>query len=201
MAVFSATMPLAEEENEAPLDVTVQKIQYAVESFKSSREFNEVAVQQLLSLLHAEKVLVDHLLNGEFGYKIEKDIIARNNMLTQTVPSVVTLYNGILDLATQDEKLDTSKNNKYLEAGKLHKLYLSRKKRLDFLHHMHETLTYYCDHFHSLQWELADKWIPKTMRQQRSFPVQHYDLANKVANEFAKIHFPIDPKYFDVKKS
>lgn len=77
----------------------------ALNKFRSNRDFGEISAGQLLKLLGIEISLVDLLLAAKTGQVIEELVVRRNDLLEQTIPSVVFLYDRILDLATYDAKL------------------------------------------------------------------------------------------------
>jgi len=77
----------------------------ALNKFRLNRDFGEISAGQLLTLLGVEISLIDLLLAAKTGQVIEELVVRRDELLGQSIPSIVFLYNRILDLATYDAKL------------------------------------------------------------------------------------------------
>jgi len=100
----------------------------AMENFRSSRNYGEISIQQLLNLLRSELRLVHQLMNRESGCQIESFTRKRNKKLDCSIPSVVNVYDAVMDLATYDENINPRN------------LSLAHRDRMLFLRNMEQVL-------------------------------------------------------------
>ncbi len=127
----------------------------AIERFKRSKELSELSIQQLLDLLDIEMTVVDHLKSGKAGSLVADAVELRNKKLKRSIPSIIFVYDKILDLATYNETLNEQWNNIRNDDRQKEVLTLTPRDKKTFLHRMKYMLDYYYSMMRTLQWELS----------------------------------------------
>jgi len=149
------------------------QFQASLEKFKQSYDFGEVLLQQVVNLLDLEMMIVHCLIRGHTGAMVEDAIIARNQTLNHSVPSVAFMYDKILDLVAYDTATNKklyayhSKHEKHLT----HALNWSEKK--EFLRNMHSKL----EHYNGLMRAMQCDFAIGSSTAQRNVRVDRYDTA------------------------
>lgn len=110
--------------------------------FKESKDYGEIALQNVVDLLDHELKLVRLLSSGRTGAAIDSALDIRNERMQYSSPSIVFVYNKIMDLVTYDYlhsrvMLQQVKNNKRLSSA------LSHSAKKAFLLRMEEKLMQY----------------------------------------------------------
>lgn len=109
----------------------------------SKSQDKEFCLKHILSLLDFELEIIDNLIDGKNGLPIGQLRDRRNMLITQTVPSVVRIYNGIMGYATADASLLCKLRDVIQEQERIC-TFLFHNKQEHFLQHMIAILeTYY----------------------------------------------------------
>lgn len=127
-------------------------------NFRKSKSYTEIALQNVIDLLNHELKLVRLLLYGHTGAAVDYALDSRNARLEYSSPSVVFIYNQILDLATNDYRtnqvlFETSRKQKRLSAA------LNQRDKNAFLLSMEDKLNQYQTIMRRLQYKIADGWM------------------------------------------
>src|SRR5262249_20961940 len=107
--------------------------------FKKSNASNENSLEQLLCVLETELTLVEYLQTNVTGTYVEDAVHERERCLTESVPSVIYLYNLIMDVATYNPLLIS------------HDTYLNYHERTAYFRHISTTLEQYYHEFQTMQ--------------------------------------------------
>ncbi len=109
---------------------------------RSYTEEGEFRLQRVLSLLDTEIDLVQLLLAGEHGYLLERTADIRDTMLDNSAPSVVWMYDRVMNVATTQAQLLPKIRGYAADGGSLHRALPYHERRM-FLGHMAHVLKYY----------------------------------------------------------
>jgi hypothetical protein len=126
-----------------------KNFELALQRFKKSSQCSEVSLEQLLLLLETELQLVEHLQAGETGMAIEDAIDARERLLSRTIPSLVYMYNSLMDFATYSPLL--TPDNTYLNYHERHAYFKRIVDTLESCYHDFETIQYRASLAYTLQ--------------------------------------------------
>lgn len=122
-------------------------------NFRKSKSYNELALQNVIDLLSYELKLVRLLSHGQTGAAIDYALDARNARLEYSSPSVVFVYNRILDFATNDYRINQAL---YETSGHKRLSYaLSQRDKNAFLLSMEGKLNQYQAVMRRLQYKIA----------------------------------------------
>ncbi|MFI5333181.1 MAG: hypothetical protein ACHQVS_03700 [Candidatus Babeliales bacterium] len=127
--------------NSSAVDERVLKhnLDEAVRFVKKSDASTENSLEQLLCVLEAELTLVEYLQTDVTGTRVEDAVHEREQRLAESVPSVVYLYNLIMDFATYNPLL-TADNT-----------YLNYHERAAYFNCILTTLEQYYHEFQTMQ--------------------------------------------------
>lgn len=126
-----------------------KNLELTLQRFKKSSQCNEVSLEQLLLLLEAELQLVEHLQAGETGMAIEDAIDVRERLLSHTIPTLVYVYNALMDFATYSPIL--TPDNTYLNYRERHAYFKRIVDTLESCYHDFETIQYRASLAYTLQ--------------------------------------------------
>ena len=140
------------EQMSAQLAKLKNELEYALRQVRQRADFGELGMQKVLTLLDLELNIVDHLLAGETGYGIEQAMQGRNNVLHHSIPSVVQLYDMVLDLATTHAQLEKRLRTYAARHEKGLWRALDSGDKHAFLLHMADTLEYYYNMIQNMQY-------------------------------------------------
>ena len=143
------------------LDAGVESLQQVLdtklEDFTSNPGINEFHVQSLLGLLNAEMLIMDHLIVGNTGYRVECALNKRNKKLWRAVPSVVEVFDAMVDLALYEPQLDTSHNLSMACQDKFDRMRLCSEYKRVYLHRAYDMLEDYYLALRYFQYDLTHK--------------------------------------------
>lgn len=111
----------------------------ALHHFKKSSAYTESYLEQLLCVLEVELTLIEYLQTDVTGTNVEDAVCERERRLAESVPSVVYLYNLIMDFATYNPLL-TPDNT-----------YLNYHERTAYFNRIVTTLEQYYHEFQTMQ--------------------------------------------------
>lgn len=138
-ALSNSAMP-DERELRHTLDETVRH-------FKKSNTYTENSLEQLLCVLEAELTLVEYLQTDVTGTNVEDAVYERERRLAESVPSVVYLYNLIMDFATYNPLLTTDNT------------YLNYHERTAYFNRILTTLEHYYHEFQTMQHHASHTYL------------------------------------------
>lgn len=126
-----------------------------LKDFTENPHINEFYVQHILDLLYSEMTIVDHLLLGHSGYRVECALNDRNKRLSSTIPSVVSLFDSIVNAALFEPRVLTQHNRDMSYQCRFTSMKISCNYKWNFLHKAYETLDDYYVALRDFQFELA----------------------------------------------
>jgi len=126
----------------------------ALDRFKKTKDYGEISLQSIIDLLGFESKVVQHLLANHTGAAVEYALDRRNSRLECSTPSVMYMYDTILNLATFDTRykqpmINAIQRNKQLARA------LSQSEQQQFLCIMQDRLNYYRTVLRALQCAIA----------------------------------------------
>ncbi len=122
--------------------------------FTARPDFGEFGLQQILDLLDIEGIILDHLLAHNSGQLLEETIRSRDGLLRHSTPSVVRVYNRVLELIGQDE-LEENMYAGYIHERRKLANTLSRRDRRLFLMRMRQKLSEYYMMIRNKQYQIT----------------------------------------------
>lgn len=132
-----------------------QALDMKLRNFTNNPHINELYVQHILDLLSAEMAIVEHLRIGDSGYTVECALKERNRRLLVAVPSVISLFESILDFALYEPKISNAYNRDMVAQKKSMRMRLRKGSSQKFLRRTYDTLEDYYLVLHRFQSELA----------------------------------------------
>lgn len=122
---------------------TKQELNSMLGQLKQNTYLSELSMQRLLELIDLERDVVHLLIKQRAGYVVQKAVNTRNKALKRNVPSVVAVYDVVLDLATMHAGLERELRNYTRRYTHGLSRALNPEYKQAFLHHMMNTLEQY----------------------------------------------------------
>ncbi len=126
-----------------------------VEPQQIGRVLSEYTIQDIMGLLDFEIQNVELLRDHDYGWNLEDVIVQRNELLARSVPSVVAVYNKMIDMATSDVDLNRRITKNIQRPRVSLGSALSRKDRRLFLDIVLDSLRQYRKRLHGLQVKIS----------------------------------------------
>jgi hypothetical protein len=124
-----------------------------------------MALQRVIDILEEDLMLVHCLLSGHTGMMVQDALESRDTLLQKSPPSIVCMYNNIMDLVTYDEQVNSALYRNYMEHNcKLCPRALCWYDRRDFLFDMYDKLEHYTGLLHMMQSDV----VMGTSREKRN---------------------------------
>jgi hypothetical protein len=131
------------------------KLEHALTRFRRQPDFGQIGLQSILDLVDVELAIVDGLLDGVKGYRLERIVHERNKIVMRALPVVLKTYDHVLSLATMDAALEQKiRNAMARENGHLANA-LNYEDKETFLLRMADGLEYYYQVIEDIQYALS----------------------------------------------
>ncbi|MCX5921744.1 MAG: hypothetical protein NTX86_00205 [Candidatus Dependentiae bacterium] len=127
----------------------------ALDQLKASKDFSEIMIQRIVELLDAELMLVHCLLNGHMGEMVDDALVARNDMLSRSTPSMMYMYDKILNLVTYNEQVNGELYRNRTRNNRVHAHSLNWRDKREFLMTMYEKLEHYSGMMRAMQCDIS----------------------------------------------
>lgn len=132
------------------IDTPNQDFSMALNRFKQSPDFGQLALQQVIDLLGAELHLVHHLASGRTGASVQTALDERNRLLQRTIPLAATMYDTIITAATCDNSYNATIGNRTRQGKKLPKALTIYDKKM-FLSSLEQAIEQYQEVMRTMQ--------------------------------------------------
>jgi len=126
----------------------------ALELFKETYDYGEMALQNIIDLLTVELRVVHNLLIGTTGATQERAVDKRNARLEMSTPSVVYIYNKVIDLVMNSQLLNEEIYRGCACKKQLVNSLNGYNQRL-FLKHVEQKLRQYRKHIYEMQYDIS----------------------------------------------
>ena len=132
---------------------TKQELNGMLGQLKQNAYLSEIGMQKLIGLIDLELSMVDLLIKHRTGYIVQKAVNTKNKALKRTIPSIVSVYDVVLDLATMHAELEQELQHYYERYKDRLSHALKSNDKQTFLYHMMNTLEYYYQTIERMQYD------------------------------------------------
>lgn len=105
-------------------------------------DFGETGLQQILNLLNIELLIIKCLIKDDNKSMLQEAVEERNQVMRVSSPSVIRVYDMILDVATQDANVGSG-------------LYHDKRDKKLFLWQVKDKLEQYAAKIKDMQYEIS----------------------------------------------
>lgn len=131
------------------------KLENALARFRRRPGFGQIGLQEVLNLIDVELAIVDGLLDGVGGYRLERIVNERNEIVSFALPAVLQVYDYILSLSSTSAQLEQKiRDSIEREKNRLSNA-LSYDDKEAFLLSMADALEYYYTVIEDIQFALS----------------------------------------------
>ena len=117
-------------------------LEKTIVQLKWRADFGETGLQQILNLLNIELLIIKCLIKDDNKSMLQEAVEERNQVMRVSSPSVIRVYDMILDVATQDANVGSG-------------LYHDKRDKKLFLWQVKDKLEQYAAKIKDMQYEIS----------------------------------------------